>query len=249
MRVVRRALDAQRELLFPVKPRVLFAAMGHRHAEQIATVARDHGIACDVLHHSMTDAAIKRVRDRFESDAGDLDAIVQLRMLGQGYDFPPICLVVPMRPYGSFSEFYQFVGRGIRVLLHPALLGRVGPEQQFLDVVLHAELGLDEHLDTLYAENEMDPVTGAAEPDAEPGGTGPLAGTTGVDQAGRMEAFVLYERGDITSRVVHDASRVETRRAEREREALAARYAGYAARTPNPVSFAQYVEVLRAVRD
>ena len=27
--------------------------------------------------------------------------------------------VVPMRPYGSFNEFYQFVGRGIRVLLHP----------------------------------------------------------------------------------------------------------------------------------
>jgi putative transposase len=60
-----------------------------------------------------------------------------------------------MRPYGSFSELYQFIGRGIRVLLYPALLGRVGPEQQFLDIVLHAELGLDDHLDTLHAENDM----------------------------------------------------------------------------------------------
>ena len=249
MRVVRRVLDTQRELLYPVKPRVLFAAMGQQHAEQIARVANDYGIACDVLHHSMTESAIKKVRDRLESDAGDLDAIVQLKMLGQGYDFPPICIVVPMRPYGSFSEFYQFVGRGIRVLLHPALNGRVGPEQQFLDVVLHAELGLDEHLDTLYAENEMDPVTGEAQPAAEPAGTQPLPGSSGGDEADRMDAFMLFERGEITSRVVHDSERVEVRRAEREREALAARYAEYAASAANPVSFDQYVDVLRAMRD
>jgi len=250
MRIVKRMLDQQRDLLFPVKPRVLFAAMGRQHAEQIARVANEHGIPCDVLHHSMTDSAIAKVRERFESDAGDLDGIVQLKMLGQGYDFPPICLVVPMRPYGSFSEFYQFIGRGIRVLLHPALLGRVGPEQQFLDVVLHSELGLDDHLDTLYAENDMDPVTGSVADDAdEPVGTDPLAGTRGVDEAGRMDAFVLFERGEITSRVVHDSERVETRRAEREQEALAQRYAHYAATTSHPVSFDQYAEVLRAMRD
>lgn len=250
MRVVRRVLDEQRELLYPVKPRVLFAAMGHKHAEQIAAVARDCGIACDVLHHSMSESAIKKVRERFESDAGDLEGIVQLRMLGQGYDFPPICVVVPMRPYGSFGEFYQFIGRGIRVLLHPSLAGRVGPEQQFLDIVLHSELGLDDHLATLYAENDMDPATGDADADAEHPGTGPLAGTPGfTDQAGRMDAFVLFERGDLSTRVVHDTDRVETRRAEREQEALAQRYAEYAASTATPVSFDQYVEVLRAMRE
>ena len=45
---------------------------------------------------------------------------MQLRMLGRGgFDFPPISVVVPMRPYASFGEFYQFVGRGIRVITHP----------------------------------------------------------------------------------------------------------------------------------
>ncbi|MFE9454807.1 DEAD/DEAH box helicase family protein [Streptomyces sp. NPDC006739] len=250
MRVVKRLLDQQRDLLFPVKPRVLFAAMGRQHAEQIACLANEHGIACDVLHHSMTDAAVAKVRDRFESDAGDLDGVVQLKMLGQGYDFPPICLVVPMRPYGSFSEFYQFIGRGIRILSHPSLQGRVGPQQQFLDIVLHAELGLDDHLDTLYAENDMDPATGTVADDApEPIGTGPLPGSRGGDESGRMDAFVLFERGEITSRVVHDSERVETRRAEREREALAQRYALYAAGTDSPVSFEQYVDVVRALHD
>jgi superfamily II DNA or RNA helicase/very-short-patch-repair endonuclease len=250
MRAVHNALAAQRELLHPVKPRVLFAAMGQAHAEQISAIANEHGIACDVLHHSMTEAQIRRVRERFETDSGDLHGIVQLRMLGQGYDFPPICVVVPMRPYGSFSEFYQFVGRGIRVLQHPALTGRVGPEQQFLDVVLHSELGLEDHLATLYAENDMDPATGDADPDAQSGGSRPpLPGTTGGDEVGRMEAFVLFERGEVTSRVVYDAERIETRRAEREREALAARYATYAAQNPTPVPFEQYVDIMRSLRD
>ena len=250
MRAVGDALAAQRELLHPVKPRVLFAAMGHAHAEQIAAIANEHGIACDVLHHSMTDTQIGRVRERFENDSRDLDAIVQLKMLGQGYDFPPICVVVPMRPYGSFGEFYQFIGRGIRVLQHPALTGRVGPEQQYLDVVLHAELGLDDHLQTLYAENDMDPATGDADPDAPPGGTQPpLPGTTGGDDAGQMQAFVLFERGEVTSRVIYDNERIETRRAEREREALAAKYATYAAQKPDPVPFEQYVDIMRSLRD
>lgn len=253
MRIVRACLDRQSELLAPVKPRVLFSALGQRHAEQIARIAVEHGIPCAPVHHTMTDSQIQAVRDRFERDSGDLQGIVQLKMLGQGYDFPPITIVVPMRPYGSFSEFYQFVGRGIRVLLHPALVGRVGPDDQFLDIVYHAELGLDGHIDTIYRENDMDPLTvhelpagwgdgqGALEPD--------LGGTRGADAANRPETFVLFEPGDITARVVHDQARVEQRRAEREREALAARYSAYAQSSANPVTFEQFQQLLKVLSE
>jgi len=169
-------------------------------------------------------------------------------MLGQGYDFPPICIVVPMRPYGSFSEFYQFIGRGIRVLTHPALAGRVGPEKQWLDIIYHAELGLDEHIDTIYAENDMDPITEHAVPEGWRTGhddRGELPGSIGREVAQRPEAFVLFERGAIEQRVVHDEARVEQRRVEREREALAQRYSVYAQSTDNPVSFEQFAEIVR----
>lgn len=248
MRSVRTTLDRQAELLNPIKPRVLFAALGHRHAEQIARIATEHGIPSASLHHTMTDRQIHEVRERFESDAGDLQGIVQLRMLGQGYDFPPICVVAPMRPYGSFSEFYQFIGRGIRVIRHPALEGRVLPSEQWLDVIYHAELGLDGHIDTIYAENDMDPLTEHEIPDdwgeelSEPG---ELGGTAGTDIAGRPMAFVMFERGDIEQRVVHNQERVQARKAEREREALARKYAEYAQGTDNPITFDQYVAVMR----
>jgi len=248
MRSVRATLDRQTELLNPIKPRVLFAALGQRHAEQIARIATEHGIPSTSLHHTMTDRQIRDVRDRFESEAGDLQGIVQLRMLGQGYDFPPICVVAPMRPYGSFSEFYQFTGRGIRVIHHPALEGRVPPSQQWLDVTYHAELGLDGHIDTIYAENDMDPLTEHEIPDdwgEELTDRGELGGTTGTDTAGRPMAFVMFERGDIEQRVVHNEERVQARKAEREREALARKYAEYAQGTDNPITFDQYVEVMR----
>lgn len=164
VRTVRRALDRQTEMVYPVKPRVLFSALGKRHAEQIATIATDEGIPSDYVHHSMTSRQIRDIRDRFEQDSGDLQGLVQLRMFGQGYDFPPICVVVPMRPFGSFNAFYQFIGRGIRVLTHPALAGRVGPGEQWLDIIYHSELGLDDHIETVYRENDMDPATEEAEP-------------------------------------------------------------------------------------
>jgi superfamily II DNA or RNA helicase/very-short-patch-repair endonuclease len=253
MRLVRTVLDEHAALLDPVKPRVLFAALGQRHAEQIATLAEEHGIPCGTLHHSETEATNKRTRERFEKDSGDLQGIVQLKMLGQGYDFPPISLVVPMRPYGSFSEFYQFIGRGIRVISHPALQGRVKPEDQFLDVIYHAELGLDPHIETIYLENDMDPITEHelpadwSTPASDP--RGPAEGTTGVDVAQRPEMFVIAERGTAELRVVHDEERVERQRDERELAAIAQRYAEYASTTPDPVSFDQYVDIMRKLRD
>ena len=249
MRLTRRLLDAQAALLDPVKPRVLFSALGAAHAEQIAAIANGHGIPTDTLHHTHTTGRIRRTRERFESDSGDLQGIVQLKMLGQGYDFPPICVVVPMRPYGSFPEFYQFVGRGIRVVHHPALTGRVAPDEQVLDIVHHAELGLDDHIDTIYRENDMDPSTAHVDDPLPTTDDVDRAGTTGRDVAERVDAFVLFERGSTASHVVHDTDRVEAHRDERERAAVAQRYAEYAATTPTPVSFDQFLDVMRQLRD
>lgn len=248
MRAVKIALEQQKTLLYPVKPRVLFSALGERHAEQIAHIAEAHGIPCAYLHHSMTEARIKAIRTRFEQDSGDLQGVVQLKMLGQGYDFPPITIVVPMRPYGSFSEFYQFIGRGIRVILHPALLGRVGPGEQFLDIIYHSELDLDAHIDTIYRENDMDPATVSHTPAEQSRSIDmeDVPGIRGQESAERPDTFVLFERGSIEERVVHDEERVEQRR--REREMLAQRYADYAQAASNPVTFEQYVDIMRQLR-
>jgi hypothetical protein len=128
----------------------------------------------------------------------------------------------------------------------------VGPAAQFLDVVYHAELGLDEHVETIYRENDMDPITQrvipqVGNPVADKGSDLPIAGGSNV--AERPETFVMFQPGSIEQRVIHDDSRVERRRDEREREALAQRYSAYAQGTDSPVTFAQFEEIMRKLRD
>ena len=172
-----------------------------------------------------------------------------------------------MRPYGSFAECYQLIGRGIRAIRHPALTGRVGPERQILDIVYHAEMGLDEHIDAIYRENDMDPLrltrdtTGAADGPAKDGsdaeilpgdaGTGGVdgSGQTGLDTGGMWETYVLFEQGTVERRIVHDVQRVEQRRSERELEALAQHYAAYAAASAKPVPFEEFARIMGRLRE
>lgn len=113
-------------------------------------------------------------------------------------------------------------------------------------------MGLDEHLETIYRENDMDPLKSPIAPGdtALPNdSTLPLPGTSGSDTEGRPNAFVLFERGTIQQRIVHDRARIEQRRVEREHEALAQSYAAYAQSTASPVTFEQYMQVLKQFQD
>jgi superfamily II DNA or RNA helicase len=167
-------------------------------------------------------------------------------MLGQGYDFPPIAVVAPLRPYRSFGEFYQFVGRGIRAIAHPAFASRFAAGEQILDIVYHAELGLDEHIEAIYRENDMDPVP-LSVPDAgrDQGAEGGTATGDGRAVTSRPDAIVLFERGRIEERILHDATRLAKRSEERDREGLASAYAAYVQLTDTPVPFEEYVRIMR----
>lgn len=56
---------------------------------------------------------------------------------------------------------------------------------------------------------------------------------------------MLFERGQIEQRLVHDQERMDARRNERERELLAQRYAEYAQGQDSPVSFEQFAAIIR----
>ncbi|RYE81027.1 MAG: DUF559 domain-containing protein [Myxococcales bacterium] len=246
VREVLRALDAQRVALHPVRPRALFSALGERHAAQIAAIACKEGLRCGYVHHAMPAAQLRAVRARFESEGGDLDALVHLRMLGQGYDLPAISVIAPLKPYGSFGEFYQFVGRGLRSVRHPDWRTRPAPPAQCLDVVYHAELGLDAHLEAIRRENDMDPSAYGVVGDVttEEARDGAMEGLRVV----APQASVLSEAGHFEQRALHDPRSLERRRDERELEGLAQRYSEYAKRTPTPLSFEQFVELMREMQ-
>ena len=242
------ALERQAAELYPVKPRVLLSALGERHAAQIARLANEAGIPTDYLHHRMGEARTRSVKRRFEADSGDLQGVVHLKMLGQGYDLPSISVVVPLRPYGSFGEFYQFIGRGVRTVRHPLLASPKGINRQHNDVIVHGELGLEAHLSALYEENDMEPVS-VQSLNNEDRTSGEESGTADAIQErqdrNHAEVLVMFEHGELRHGLVHDAARIALRQREREQVLLAQRYADYAQSVQRPVSFDVFCEITR----
>lgn len=95
-------------------PRQIIAvACSIRHAEQIAALYREHGLKTDVLHSNLTDER----RDEIEVGLrnGLVDVVVQVNILGEGYDLGTLSVAAVFRPYRSLTPYIQFVGRILRL--------------------------------------------------------------------------------------------------------------------------------------
>ena len=95
-------------------PRQLIAvACSIRHATQVAALYREQSLQVEVLHsHLKTEE-----RDRIEATlrSGLTDVVVQVNILGEGYDLPTLSVAAVFRPYRSLSPYVQFVGRILRL--------------------------------------------------------------------------------------------------------------------------------------
>ncbi len=96
------------------RPRQIIAvACSIRHAEQVAGIFRESGLRTDVLHSRLP----KETRDDIEARlrSGATDAVVQIQILGEGYDLSTLSVAAVFRPYRSLPPYIQFVGRVLRL--------------------------------------------------------------------------------------------------------------------------------------
>jgi superfamily II DNA or RNA helicase len=95
-------------------PRQLIAvACSIRHATQVAALYREHGLRVEVLHSQLKDEERSRVEATLRSSVTDV--VVQVNILGEGYDLPTLSVAAVFRPYRSLSPYVQFVGRILRL--------------------------------------------------------------------------------------------------------------------------------------
>jgi len=126
---------------------ILGAACSIRHAEQVAALFRGRGVeAAFVASEGMTDE--ERERRLRAYDRGELDAMVHVGLLGEGYDNPNISIAALFRPFRSVAPYTQFVGRALR-----ALPDGTDPDN-LAHVVAHAGLNQDEHWQYFKHETE-----------------------------------------------------------------------------------------------
>ncbi len=97
------------------KHQVIAVACSVDHAKQIRALYEAYGLQAREVHSMMTDEDQGAVFAKLEQ--GQLDCIVQVQMLGEGFDHPPLSVAAIFRPFRSLSPYIQFVGRIMRVTI------------------------------------------------------------------------------------------------------------------------------------
>lgn len=94
----------------------LFFCTGVDHAEHIAQILRDRGIAAECVTGETSKKDRKQMLDDFKS--GKLRALTNANVLTTGFDYPDIDLIAMLRPTMSASLYVQMGGRGLRPKSH-----------------------------------------------------------------------------------------------------------------------------------
>jgi superfamily II DNA or RNA helicase len=83
------------------------------HAKQVRDLYRERNLEAEVIHSGLGQDEREEILSALKS--GTLDVIVQVQMLGEGFDHPPLSVGAIFRPFRSLNAYIQFVGRIMRV--------------------------------------------------------------------------------------------------------------------------------------
>lgn len=84
------------------------------HADQVRGIFQEAGLQAEVIHSGLDNAKVAAVLAKLRNN--QIDVIVQVQMLGEGFDHPPLSVAAIFRPYRSLSPYIQFVGRIMRTV-------------------------------------------------------------------------------------------------------------------------------------
>src|SRR5208282_2085544 len=119
---------------------IIAAACSVNHAKAIRSLYAVRGYEAAEIHSDMPPDKRAEVLQKLRS--GILDCIVQVQILGEGFDHPHLSVAAVFRPFRSLSPYVQFIGRVMRVVVqndarHPDNHGYI---------VTHVGLNLDQQV-------------------------------------------------------------------------------------------------------
>ena len=109
-----RELDKRRRSADDSRLKIIASALNYEHCRQIVEAYRARGRRADYVHSREDSVANERVLQRLENH--ELDVIVQVRKLGEGFDHPFLVVAAVFSIFANLSPFVQFVGRIMRVI-------------------------------------------------------------------------------------------------------------------------------------
>lgn len=96
------------------KLKIIASALNYHHCIQIVEAYRARGLKTDYVHSNNDGKSNDRVLSQL--NAHELDVIVQVRKLNEGFDHPYLSVAAVFSVFSNLSPFVQFVGRIMRVI-------------------------------------------------------------------------------------------------------------------------------------
>lgn len=96
------------------KLKIIASALNYTHCKQIVAAYKAKGLKADFVHSLEDTKHNAKVYKKLESH--ELDVIVQVRKLGEGFDHPYLSVAAVFSIFGNLSPFVQFIGRVMRVI-------------------------------------------------------------------------------------------------------------------------------------
>ncbi len=109
-----RELDKLRAATGDNRLKIIASALNFRHCGEIVEAYRARNRRADYVHSREDSAANDRVMQKLENH--ELDVIVQVRKLGEGFDHRFLAVAAVFSIFSNLSPFVQFVGRIMRVI-------------------------------------------------------------------------------------------------------------------------------------
>jgi superfamily II DNA or RNA helicase len=208
-----RELRRLRETTADGRLKIIASALNYEHCRQVVQAYTERGLRAAYVHSREDGPANERVFAAL--DRHELDVIVQVRKLGEGFDHPFLSVAAVFSLFGTLSPFIQFVGRIMRVIVqndaaHPLNQGTVvfhagaNVARQWADFQTYSQAD-QEYFDQLLPLEGLDFSTSnelAVAPDARPEPTVDVRSQSGVD----MEEIPLLQDNEAAAalRLLHE---------------------------------------------
>ncbi len=168
MGIVNNSLAKLEELrMSGTQHQLIAVACSINHAKEIRSLYVERGFSADVIHSNQKEEEQEAILASLRN--GTLDCIIQVQMLGEGFDHPKLSVAAIFRPFRTLAPYIQFVGRIMRVIVqndpaHPDNMGHI---------VTHLGMNLDQRLKEFKLfENDdkafWEKIIGGEEPDVPP---------------------------------------------------------------------------------
>lgn len=171
-----RELRRLREATGEQRLKIIASALNYDHCRQVVEAYVARGLRAAYVHSRENAPANQKVMQKLENH--ELDVIVQVRKLGEGFDHPYLSVAAVFSIFSNLSPFVQFVGRIMRVIKQNSpghvlnqgvVVFHAGANiaQRWADFQEFSEADRD-YFDQLLPVEDVDPDSAPAEREVEP---------------------------------------------------------------------------------